>query len=709
MDDRTPGTYEFYISPQGNDNWTGRFAEPAADGTDGPLASLEGALKKLRLMKLRGEATAPVTFWLRGGSYPISRPIVLKPEDSHPAAFRAYPGETPVMDGGRRLSGWTEEQVNGISMWTLDIPSVRDGHWYFRQLFVNGKRRNRTRLPKQGFYQIKDVPGLDLSQGSWSQLGNGSDRFVFEKGHMKHWKNLADVEVIVHHFWVDERMLMESVEEEKSLFISKTRSVFVLMDDVNPIHAKYYVENTLEGLSEPGEWYLDRAAGKLHYIPMDGETPENTEIVAPCVHQFLRLEGSPDSHRYIENVRFEGITFQYSDWYHTMPSSSKRPQYFNTSGFEDIEKACATAPQAAIHVPGSIYLEGAKGCAVNKCRILHAGFYGIELFSGCQGNRIAGNEISDTGAGGIRLNGSNHPGQHHLHTCNNDISSNHIHHGGNVFLCGIGVLIAHGYCNRVCSNHIHDLYYSGISCGWVWGYGESVSRENVLEKNHIHDLGKGLMSDMGGIYLLGMQPGTVVRGNLIHDVEKCNYGGWGVYLDEGSSFVTVENNVVIGTSSQAFHQHYGRENMIRNNIFAFSREGQLQVSRHDRKEVSFPIEKDLPNSINFIKNIILTKGGNAHNFGGELRPCDRAYFSEMNLYWDAVLGEKGKERFAEGKDESGKLRTYSFSEWQTMGYDVLSLYANPGVTITDDFKVLFTEYGLACNMGFKRNDLTSVV
>ena len=93
-------------------------------------------------------------------------------------------------------------------------------------------------------------------------------------------------------------------------------------------------------------------------------------------------------------------------------------------------------------------------------------------------------------------------------------------------MSAVGILSMHSFGNTLSHNHIYDLYYTGISCGWVWGYADSVSKNNRIEKNHIHDLGHGLLSDMGGIYTLGVQPGTVLRGNLIHDVEKANYGGW---------------------------------------------------------------------------------------------------------------------------------------------------------------------------------------
>jgi len=81
-----------------------------------------------------------------------------------------------------------------------------------------------------------------------------------------------------------------------------------------------------------------------------------------------------------------------------------------------------------------------------------------------------------------------------------------------VFFSACGMALIHSYGNEVSHNHIHDFYYTGISCGWVWGFAENVSRENRIEKNHIHHLGKGVLSDMGGIYILGVQPGTMLRG-----------------------------------------------------------------------------------------------------------------------------------------------------------------------------------------------------
>jgi hypothetical protein len=288
------------------------------------------------------------------------------------------------------------------------------------------------------------------------------------------------------------------------------------------------------------------------------------------------------------------------------------------------------------------------------------------------------------------MNGSHAHGPMNRRTGDNNITHNHIYAGGRVFHSAIGVLMMHTFGNKVAHNHIHDFYYSGVSCGWVWGYAESVTKNNHIEFNYIHDLGHGLLSDMGGIYTLGVQPGTVLRGNVIHDVEKCNYGGWAIYLDEGSSHIVVENNVCYNTSSQPFNQHYGRENIVRNNIFAFGREGQVSLGRAEAHT-----------SFNLYRNIIITNGQPVL-VGGNFGQLDRQGIqSNLNLYWDVTGGDIiSGNRAYDAQAQIYWPRTYPLSEMQAMGYDQHSVVADPGFANLDQLDFRLAEETAARRIGF---------
>jgi hypothetical protein len=679
-----------YVSPKGDDRWSGTLAEPNEAGSDGPLATLAGARDAVRKLKFAAKLSGPVYVWLRGGEYRITEPVVFRPEDSAPVTYAAYPGETPVITGGKRITGWREEQMSFGKVWVTEIPEVAEGKWYFRQLFVGGERRPRARLPKQGFYRMKDVPGTSLHGNALTDdLFAGSDTFICHPGDIRRWRNLTDVEVVAVHFWIEERMPIQSFDEPAGTVKSSRRSMFVLKDDVAKRYAKYYVENVFEALGDPGEWYLDRKSGTLYYVPMPGETIGNVEICAGVTDQFLRFEGKPEQGRFVEYLTFRNLTFQYSDWYQP-PGGGER---FGRPGID-----FAAAPQAAFHVPGVIYMEGARYCAIEDCKIAHIGFYGIELSDGCMFNRIVGNEIFDMGAGGIKLDGSDAGGPESRRNGNHRVTDNQIHAGGRVFHSAVGILSVHSFGNVLSHNHIHDLYYTGISCGWVWGYAENVSKNNRIENNHIHDLGHGLLSDMGGIYTLGVQPGTVIRGNRIHDIEKCNYGGWAIYPDEGSSHIVIENNICYNTSSQVFHQHYGRENIVRNNIFAFGREGQAAITRKE-EHLSFTFER----------NLFIADGQPMFVGGGGGKLETKPFHSNLNLFWDV----SGREPISGngGPDENACFslrRTFSVEQLRELGYDLHSVYADPKFRDLANFDFTLLEDSPAIALGFQPIDAANV-
>lgn len=647
---------EFYVATNGNDVWSGRLPAPNAAGTDGPFASLHIARNRVRELKLRGGLSGPVTVWIRDGVYPQVEPLVFTPEDSGPITYAAYPGETPIVDGGTRITGWRVEEVHGVPCWVTDLPEVASGQWYFHSLFVEDARRPRPRLPKTGFHRIAEIPPVSTVRGS--------DNFVCAPGDIQPWTNLTDAEVVVLHLWVDEHMPIKSFDAATCTVTTTRRSLFELLDDWRVLLARYYVDNVFEALTEPGEWYLDRPSGRLYYLPLPGEDPETTAVYAPRLTQLLRLDGKPAEGRYIEYLRFEGLTLRHTDA--VRPVGGGDPDTsLNAHSLKD-EIVYASGPQAANHVTGAIVWKGARYCALEDCTVTHLGWYALALNAGCTANRVIGNAITDIGAGGIRLSGSDVNGVPALRTGNNRITDNEIYQIGRVFHQAIGIFCKHTFGNLVAHNHIHDMYYSGISCGWVWGYGPTIAHDNHFIKNHIHHLGQGWLSDMGGIYTLGVQPGTVLRGNLIHDVERASYGGWAIYLDEGSSHIVVEENIGYNTTSESFHVHYGRENTVRNNIFAFATDGLVALNRAE-DHLAFTFER----------NISITDGPPVYSGGYRCTLDDPHFTADLNLLWQTDgLSPTSRNGGGEGCDEADTARV-AMDALQALGYDCHSLVADP--------------------------------
>lgn len=687
---------ELYISTQGRDSWSGKLSKPNLEGTDGPFATIQAARDMIRKLRASGRLSNTVKVMLRGGSYAIKEPILFNEDDSWPVTYSSYPGEKAVIDGGEKIVGWKTSKKEGITLWSADLPDVAAGKWYFRELFVNGERRSRTRFPKKGFYQMNKVENVTEADNVWLNLFKGSYAFQYKDGDIFNWRNMQDVDIIVDHFWVDERIPVDSIDESSNMLRSKKRSIFILKDDVTFEYSKYFVENVYEALSEPGEWYLDRTEGKIYYIPMPGECIDTAEIIAPCINQFIKVCGRPEENKFVEFLSFQDLVFCNSDW--CQPTVTKGYDILPLQEALDKSDCVCTTPQSAIHVPGTIYFEGARYCSIDSCRIEHIGWYGIELADGCTGISIKGNEIFDMGAGGIKMGGSNSNGLLSNRTGNNMIIDNHIKDGGRVFRNGTGIFSIHSYGNEISHNHIHDFYYIGISCGWVWGYSESVSKNNRIEKNYIHDLGHGVMSDIGAIYTLGVQPGTVIRGNVIHDIEKRNYGGRGIYLDEGSAHIIVENNICTRVSSHPFLVHYGRENIIRNNIFGLGGEGQVDLIRGE-DHISFTFER----------NIVITDGKPLMVGEGAAPVLEHKYISERNLFWDV----SGRELLC-GNGECATdtnwyfNKSYTFEEWQDMGYDINSINADPLFKdiLKSDFSL--SKDSPAFSIGFKPIDVSDV-
>jgi hypothetical protein len=693
---------DLYISTVGNDSWSGTLAEPNSDGTDGPLLSIDGARHAIKRRKgvvyhrqverHYAEMRSPFTVWLRGGRYEVEKPIVFGEQDSAPVSYAAYPGEKPIIDGSRRIEGWESKVVNGVEVWVAHIPEVAAGKWSFRELYVNGRRCVRPRYPKEGLLQMAGIAGIPSTE-EWQ---SDDTQFVAAEGDFREFKNLQDVEIVYLHRWLDERSRIVSYDIEKRVVTMERPSMSPLEGRGEIRLADYYLENVFEEMKNPGEWYLDCGAGMLYYVPLEGEEPKNTEVRAPRALQLLALKGDPDAKRYVEFLRFEGITFEHTDWRH--PDVSDGLKFIESTGYHEVFQRFdyhrghrAGSLQAACDVPGVIYMEAARHCTFQNCTVQNVGWYGFEIADGCSGIAVDHCTIQTTGAGGVKLNGASIAGSRKRRTGGHAITDNEIASGGRVFHSAVGVLSMHCHSTAICHNHIHDYYYTGISCGWDWGYMDTVSRDNLIEKNHIHNIGQGLLSDMGGIYTLGVQPGTVLRGNLIYGITKAHYGGWCIYPDEGSSHMLIEHNICYSTNDSVFNQHYGRENLVRNNIFAFGGDSVLAHGRADLGQ----------KSIRFERNILVTDGQPIFRCGYSCRFDDMNHTSDLNLLWDIGGGEPS---FVERETDA----TVDLEAWRTLGHDVHSIVADPKLKDPGNGDFTLAADSPAFALGFEPIDLSDV-
>ncbi|HKW29856.1 MAG TPA: right-handed parallel beta-helix repeat-containing protein, partial [Verrucomicrobiae bacterium] len=555
---------EFWVSPEGNDGNPGTQAQP--------FASVATALWQTRELRRLEKVTAsePVHIILRGGIYPLTSPLLVRSEDSgtetSPTIVEAAPGEQPALSGGVLITGWKKASVAvpGLAktaqgnVWVADAPTFGGRMLEFRQLWVNGRKAIRAREPN-GDMLDRLVAWDAKRQEAWipaSAVAKIQDASRMEMVVDQVWE-IAMLRVKSLHLDGDRVCLTFQQPESKLEFDHPWPPVIVTTN----YQAPFFLANAIEFLDQPGEWFEDISAGRIFYWPRPDEDLTQASVIAPAVETLVQVTGSLD--RPVANVHFKGVTFEYATW--LRPSEAGDVPLQAGMYFLDAHrlkpKGTAYHPgldnQAWIgRPPAGVSVKDANHVEFERCRFERMAAAGLDFQSGTHDDLIQGCVFRDLGGNGVQMGKFSdagvethvpyNPKDERVICTHEKIRDNLVTDCGTEDWGSVGICVGYGREIAIEHNEVCDLPYTGISVGWGWNKAANCMKDNRIVANHVHHVATRL-GDTAGIYTLSAQPGTVVRENSIHDIKLSAYvpdpDHWFyLYLDEGSSFITVKDN-----------------------------------------------------------------------------------------------------------------------------------------------------------------------
>ena len=660
---------ELYVSPAGSDANPGTKKQP--------FLTLEAARNAAR--QLPGEKT----IFIREGVYELAQTLKLEAKDSG-ETWRAYKDEHPLLLGGHAITNFTV--YKGDILKAEGLTNAR-----FHQLYFEDKRQPLARYPN---YDPANPYGGGWAYVDGKPVGMGKEipgenkhTLNYRVPDARHWEHPENAEVFIYpryNWWNNIVRVKSQDAETRTLTLANDCSYAIRPFD------RYYVQNVLEELDSPGEWYLDRKAGTLYFWPPSPLA--GRPVYVPTLRTLLEIGPGACG------VKFLGLRFEGSEG-------------------------------------DAIVLKNTTNCLIAASTIWNAGDYngsGVNI-SGGVSNGVAGCDIHDIGSYGVNLSGGD---RITLSGAGNYADNNYIHHVGVYYKQGVGVFMT-GCGLRASHNLIHDGPRMGIM---FWG------NNIVVEYNHLHDLNLET-DDTGAIYTGGRDwigsRGSVVRYNFIHDMQGYGHDDhserqkpsycWGIYLDDNTGGVDVIGNVVTRCSRAAIHLHNGRDNVVENNIFVNC--GLRQVEYNGWTKYSAMWTNHLPTMIKGYdsvsgqpawagmrnmglhpNNAVLPDGtvmaGNVltRNIVSSQKPEAGLYRTatmslENNRFDSNLLWQAGQ---TPGLDVKRKKITLKWADWQKAGEDEHSLVADPGFVnpAKDDYRL--ASDSPAYKLGFQKIPLEKI-
>lgn len=553
----------FVSATNGNDK--------ASGSKEAPLKTLGQALKQAREWRRLGSRNAEggINIIMSGGVYRLYKPLFIRPEDSgtanSPTIIRSADGERTVISGGIEVKGWHKgcddprlpAKVRS-KVWVADAPMDGNRIVETRQLWADGHKAMRA---SQFAYGVMER----------MKAFNTDDESITIPTPKTDLSRARQLEMTVHQRWA---IAILRVKEMKNLGNGLTKVWFHQPEsqiefahpwpqpviDGDRGSSSFCLTNAAELLDEPGEWFQDYPSGRIYYYPEDGKDPNRMDITMPLLETLMNIGGTRERH--VSNIRFENIAFEHSAWRRPLHEGHVTLQ----GGFRFIDGYKLAEPglphkaelenQAWIARPeAAVTAQFADSIGFSSCTFSHIGATAVDLAYAVSSSDISSCVFTDIGGTAIMAGWFGEQGfETHIpykpaidsDMCNRlTIARNTITDAANEdWGCGA---VSAGYVRDtdISGNTISHVNYSGICVGWGWTAHESGMRNNRITDNSISDYARQLY-DVGGIYVMSNQPGSVISGNTISMPYPAPYAtndrAFCIYFDEATDGYTVSNN-----------------------------------------------------------------------------------------------------------------------------------------------------------------------